>query len=177
MKSDQLLACLSSWLNQCLMRRAPQDDPLSWSAMSWALAAYLVTDLLQARSSSGWSMSLAMTLVDTLVMVLFARVVLLVVKKTARFVQTLTSLAGTGAILGLVGLPLVQMAEQSRQVDEPMGALVWGWLLLLGWSIAVQAHIFRHALSTGIGAGLFVACLHLALVISLFRALFPEVSA
>jgi hypothetical protein len=104
MKSDQLLACLSSWLNQCLMRRAPQDDPLSWSAMSWALAAYLVTDLLQARSSSGWSMSLAMTLVDTLVMVLFARVVLLVVKKTARFVQTLTSLAGTGAILYRQGL-------------------------------------------------------------------------
>ena len=51
-----------------------------------------------------------------------------------------------------------------------------GWLMLLVWSISVQAHIYRHALSTRYGVGLLVAGLQMVLVISLLETLFPQVA-
>ena len=165
-----------SWLEQCLLRRAPQDDPFSHTGLLLALVAYLALGLLQAGASSGWVVSVGMVLADTLVMVVFTWTVLMVVNKSPRFTQTLTALAGTGAVLGLLGLPLIQLAARAHQGDGPSGALVLGWLVLLAWSITVQAHIFRHAMSTGFGAGLMVAALHTVLAISLLETLFPRVA-
>ncbi|GMQ87929.1 MAG: hypothetical protein BMS9Abin08_1143 [Gammaproteobacteria bacterium] len=165
---------LLSWLEQSLLRRAPQADPVSATAMGWSLLAYVALDLLQARASSDWQTSLAMTALDTLIMVLFSWSVLRLTKKSARYMQTLTALAGTGAVLGLVGLPLIQQAAQAHLDEGPAGTLVLGWLILLVWSISVQAHIYRHALSTRYGAGLLVAGLQMVLVISLLETLFPR---
>jgi len=165
---------LLSWLEQCLLRRAPQADPVSATAMGWSLLAYVALDLLQARASSDWQTSLGMSALDVLIMVLFSWSVLRLTKKTARYMQTLTALAGTGAVLGLVGLPLIQRAAQVHMDEGPSGTLVLGWLLLLVWSISVQAHIYRHALSTRYGAGLLVAGLQMVLVISLLETVFPR---
>jgi len=165
---------LWSWLQQCLLRRAPQDDPISYRALIQALSGYLLIDLVQASASSRLEVSLGMTLLDTLLMVVFVWVVLRVTSKTQRFAQTLTSLAGTGMMLGLAALPLVQQAASAHRHDEPMGSLVLGWLILLVWSITVQAHIFRHALSVRYGIGLMLAGLHTVLAIGLIEALFPQ---
>ncbi|GMQ89046.1 MAG: hypothetical protein BMS9Abin09_0491 [Gammaproteobacteria bacterium] len=165
-----------SWLEQCLLRRAPQADPVSGTVLLWALLGYVLLDLLQARTSSGWLTSLGMTALDTLFMVLFSWSVLRLTNKTARYMQTLTALAGTGAVLGLVGLPLIQQAAQTRPGEGPGGMLLLGWMLLLVWNISVQAHIYRHALSSRYGVGLLVAGLQMVLVISLLETLFPPVT-
>jgi len=149
---------------------------LSYSALQWSIAAYVLMDLWQARASSDWPATLGMTLLDTLVMVLFAWTLLLLTKKSARLVQTLTALAGTGTVLGVVGLPLIFQATRTQTEDGPAGILVLGWLLMLVWSIAVQAHIFRHALSTGYGTGLLLAGLHTVLIVTLVETLFPRVA-
>jgi cytochrome b len=176
MRTDLIKRWLVSWLLQCLLRRAPQDDPLSYSALQWSIVAYVLMDLWQARASSDWPATLGMTLLDTLVMVLFAWTLLLLTKKSARLVQTLTALAGTGTVLGVVGLPLILQAARTQTEDGPAGILVLGWLLMLVWSIAVQAHIFRHALSTGYGTGLLLAGLHTVLIVTLVETLVPRVA-
>jgi CDP-diglyceride synthetase len=117
-----------------------------------------------------------MTALDVLIMILFSWSVLRLTKKSARYLQTLTALAGTGAVLGLVGLPLIQQAARAHTGEEPAATLVVGWLMLLVWSISVQAHIYRHALSTRYGVGLLVAGLQMVLVISLLETLFPQVA-
>jgi hypothetical protein len=165
---------LWSWLQQCLLRRAPQDDPVSYPALMLALSGYVLIDVVQASASSSLKVSLGMTLADTMLMVVFAWVILRITGKTQRYVQTLTSLAGTGMILGLASLPLVQLASRAHLNDEPMAGLVLGWLMLLVWSISVQAHIFRHALSVRFGFGLMLAGLHAVLAISLIETLFPQ---
>ena len=53
--------------------------------------------------------------------------------------------------------------------------MVLAWLALLAWSIAVQAHIFRHALSTRYGIGLLLAGAHTILAIAILESLFPRV--
>jgi hypothetical protein len=156
------------------MRRAPQDDPLSFAALAGALLAYAGVDLLQARAGAGWAVAAGMTVLDTVAVVVFAWAVLQVAKKSPRFVQTLTALAGTGALLGLVAVPLVQLAVQAQQRDQAVPALAWGWLTLFIWSIAVEAHIFRHALSTRFGVGVVVATLHTLLILVLADVIFPR---
>lgn len=140
-----------------------------------ALSAYVLIDLVQSSASSDVTVSLGITLLDTFIMVVFAWVVLRVTAKTQRFVQTLTSLAGTGMILGLAALPLVQLAASAHRNDEPMAGLVLGWLVLLVWGVTVQAHIFRHALTVRYGIGLMLAGLHTVLGIALMETLFPQV--
>ena len=149
---------------------------MSYSALQWSIVAYVLMDLWQARASSDWPATLGMTFLDTLVMVLFAWTLLLLMKKSARLVQTLTALAGTGTVLGVVGLPLILQAARTQTEDGPAGILVLAWLLMLVWSIAVQAHIFRHALSTGYGTGLLLAGLHTVLIVTLVETLFPRVA-
>jgi hypothetical protein len=170
------VAWLQSWLEQLLLRRAPQDDRLSRSVLGLALAAYLLIDLLQSLSSSVFTVGVAMSLVDTVLLMLFVWLVLSVAGKGVRLVQTLTALAGTGALLGLIGLPLVQQAAQAHSIEAgPSSAMVLAWLALLAWSIAVQAHIFRHALSTRYGVGLLLAGAHTILAIAILESLFPRV--
>ncbi len=166
---------LRSWLEQILMRRTPQDDRLSLSALVLALLAYLLMDLFQALSGSAFAEAVAMSLVDTALLVLFAWAVLALADKKIRLLQTLTALAGTNALLGLLGLPLIQQAAQAHQLGvEPSLELAFAGLLLLTWSIAVQAHIFRHALSTRYGIGMLVAVAHTILAIVLLESLFPR---
>ena len=174
MNGKQIGKWLWSWLEQCLLRRAPQADPASATTLCWSLLAYVALDLLHARTSSDWQTSLGMTALDALVMVLFSWAVLRLTKKSARYMQTLTALAGTGAVLGLVGLPLIQQAAQAHPDKGPAGMLVLGLLVLLVWSMSVQAHIYRHALATGYGVGLLVAGLQMVLLISLLETFFPQ---
>jgi len=175
MEGRKLQDSLWSWSQQCLLMRAPQDDRAAVRTLVYALSGYALVDFVQAGASSSATVSLAMTLLDTLLMAVLIWVALRVTAKTQRFVQTLTSLAGTGIILGLAALPLVQLAAGAHRNDEPMGGLVLVWLVLLVWSISVQAHIFRHALSTRYGIGLMLAGLYTVLSIGLIETLFPQV--
>jgi len=174
MNSDTAKRWVGSWLEQALLKRAPQDDAFSRVALGGALSGYVGIDLLQAVSSSAWSTAVAVTLMDTLAMVAFAWAVLALTGKSARLVQTLTALAGTGVVLGIVGLPLALQAARAQQAGETPAILAVAWLLMLGWSITVQAHIFRHALTVRFGLGLVVAGLHTVLAVALLAVFFPE---
>ena len=76
-------------------------------------------------------------------------------KLSSRLPQTLSALAGTGLIFGFGSLLLVSQAESAR--NQPVLALVWFGVFL--WSIAVDAHIYRHALSVKMNLGVLVAVL------------------
>jgi len=175
MDSNTLMSWSWSWVEQLLLRRAPQDDAFSRPALALALLAYMVVDLLQAFSSSAWAVASAITLTDTLIMAGFTWAVLQLAGKSPRLVQTLTALAGTGALLGIPGVPLVWHAVRAHQAGGPSAAVVAGWLVLLVWTVAVQAHIFRHALSVRYGFGLMIAGLHTVIAIYTLEIFFPRV--
>jgi len=76
-------------------------------------------------------------------------------KLSARLPQTLSALAGTGLVFGFGSVLLISQADPVR--NQPMLALVWFGVFL--WSIAVDAHIYRHALSIKMNLGVLVAVL------------------
>jgi len=85
-----------------------------------------------------------------------------------RLPQTLTALAGTGFIFGL--LSLLILVQLDSGTPPPEFALLY--LGLFGWSLAVDAHIYRHALSIKIGIGVLLAVLIFAANFMLLRAVF-----
>ena len=76
-------------------------------------------------------------------------------KLSGRLPQTLSALAGTGLIFGFLSVFLVSRADPAG--SQPGLALVWFGVFM--WSIAVDAHIYRHALSIKMNLGVLVAVL------------------
>ena len=159
---------LRTWLDMCRLRAAPQQAPASSSLLGVALVFYVLVSIAVALPGSGWSLALWLTLLDLAVLAGLTALVLWMAGKPARFNQTLSALAGTGALLGLLALPLVLMAPDP--VPAWFGLL---WLAILFWSLVVRGHILRHALEIPLGMGVLLSAGYALVLIWLVRWWFP----
>ena len=164
-----MLTLVRTWLEMCWLRATPRQVPASPYLLWLALGFYLLVDLLTALPGAGWRSALGLTLVDLALLVGFTALLLRLSGKQARLNQTLSALAGTGALLGLVALPLVLAVQQDPA--PPLAGLLW--LVVLFWSLAVRAHILRHALSVPFGVGLVISAVYAVILLWLVQWLFP----
>ena len=86
----------------------------------------------------------------------------------ARIQQTISALSGTGFIFGLISVYLLSLID----VEKPQVELAAFYMVLFFWSITVDAHIYRHALSSKMGTGLLVAVTVFTVNFVLLRTLF-----
>ena len=114
-------------------------------------------------------------IVGTALLCLLTYSVLYVQRRQMRLVQTLTALAGAIALLDVIGLPFTSWLMYAHQAELNAGTPMLCVMLLTGWSVTVQGHILRHALSTPMMLGLMVSLLFLAISITVIRTLFPPV--
>jgi hypothetical protein len=110
---------------------------------------------------------------DTVLLVTLTGTLLYARGRSARIVQTVTALAGTGAIITLLALPLSGWLRGADQAAGEGGFALLLLLILTGWSLAIAGHIFRHALSIPYFVGLVLAGAFYWISISVFRSLFP----
>lgn len=89
-----------------------------------------------------------------------------------RFLQTLAAVAGTGALLTLCGLPMVEMLGVGGEGSALAMVGVLLWLGLISWSLLVTAHILRHAIEVNLSVGLLLAVFFLAASVLLYGVLF-----
>ncbi|MEO5703297.1 MAG: hypothetical protein ABIQ54_05380 [Gammaproteobacteria bacterium] len=146
----------------CMLRAKPDDVPSSATLLGTTLAAYLLVNLALASASLPLNKALLYALADTLVLCVLTHTLLLLRRLPARLTQTLTALAGTGALFGLVALPFAQLSELSPILFS-----------LLIWSVAVTAHILRHALSVSFMMGVLASFGYLFVALMVTAALFP----
>lgn len=85
-----------------------------------------------------------------------------------RIPQTISALAGTGFLIGVLAIVLLRQLTPG----EPQPSLAMAYLALFLWSLAVDAHIYRHALSVNMSLGVLVAVSIFALNFFLLRAAF-----
>lgn len=84
----------------------------------------------------------AVALIGTLLVVALVHGALLFAGRSHRFGQTVTAMAGAEFLLGVLAL-VMTLWYYSGGSEWAASAFS---LLLLGWNVAVAAHIFRHAL-------------------------------
>ncbi len=126
----------------CFLRTGPQDVPDSPVLMWSMLVLHWLLGLVLVLFSHGIGQAAATALVGTLLVVALVHGALTFTGRPHRFSQTVTAMAGAEFMLGLLALAIT-LWYYSGGSEWVASALS---LLLLGWNVAVAAHIFRHAL-------------------------------
>ena len=149
------------------LRSGPQNLPGGWLLTATLSLAYIAqgffADQILTETDGAPRSLLAIGVQFTLVALLLKSR-----NFQARLPQTLTALAGTGLIFGLLSLLILNRIEPG----EPQPDLALLYLGLFGWSLAVDAHIYRLALSIKMSRGVLLAVLIFAANFMLLRAVF-----
>jgi hypothetical protein len=149
------------------LRSGPQDLPAGLGLAVALTLAWLAQGMLSDRVLDGADSAPRSLLA---VAVQFAAVIALLKlsNHAARIPQTISALAGTGFILGLLALLLLLQLDPAH--PQPNLALAYFGLFI--WSLAVDGHIYRHALSTKLSLGVLVAVLIFAANFIIMKAAF-----
>lgn len=161
----------------CLLRRGPQDLPYSPRLTRSLVLLGLGCDLLYVA---------LLEVQGALPRVVFGLALTLALpwwllgwrQRRERYAQTLAALAGSGVLFTLLFLPLALWAQQHVPAEGvetlTREQLAAGWLVLglLGWKLAVNGHILRHALDLPRTAGLALALGWFLVEFNLDRLLF-----
>ena len=138
------------FLDLCLLRANPQDLPTSNRLLAAALVAHLLANVLTGLDSASPENALLAGAMDTLLLVALTHTGLMLRGVGARTRQTLTALAGCGALLAVLAWAVVTAAEAA----VPVNYARLFWLPFLFWFLAVYGHILRNALNVSLGVGL-----------------------
>lgn len=149
------------------LRAGPQDLPAGWGLAIAMSLAYLGQGFIAARAL-GETEALPRSLLAIAVQLAAVAALLRLKGHSERLAQTISALTGTGFILGLVSVFLLQQANP----EQPQPALALVYLALFIWSLTVDAHIYRHALSVTMSRGALIAVLVFAANFVLFKAVF-----
>lgn len=150
---------LAILLRICLLRANPQDLPASNALLALALLAHAGANVLSLRGIVEPRAAVQAAVIDTVLLVALTHTALLLRNQADRARQTLTALAGCGALLTLLSHAAVTLAQPF--VAPPVTGLPF-----IVWFVLVYGHILRHALAirfafaTGLGlAYLFISVL------------------
>lgn len=168
---------LRFFVELCLLRAGPQDLPAAWP-LFWLLMPVnlLIGMLLIGAGLGGLDKAFFAAMVDALVLLGWLQLLLVFKRHPARFLQSATALLGSGALLGLLALPLQLSlgdggnAEGLDLVSQTLSLLV---LFLMVWSMVVTANVLRHALEVGFGLAMGLSLCYAVLTTLLVGLLFP----
>jgi hypothetical protein len=149
------------------LRSGPQDIPAGWNLAFVLAIAYIAQGFL-ADQILGDSETAPRSLFAISIQFLAIAILLNIRKQADRLPQTLSALAGVGLIFGVFSIILIYQAD--TQKNQPTLALVWFAVFL--WSLAVDAHIYRRALSTTMSTGVLVAVMIFAANFILIKSIF-----
>lgn len=165
-----------AFLDVALGRRGPQDIPASHGLFLATFAAYVLITLSLTAIAEPLHAAVKAALADAAVVPLFTLAALWLRGVTQRWLQTLTAMAGVGAVMTLLAM-LPFAAIDAMPDSAPATAASFVVLLLFAWNVLALGHILRHALSVPFPAGVLVAFAYVAVTTAVVGFVAPEVAA
>ena len=160
-------ALLLAFFDICRLRKAPQDIPASPQLLALSLTAYALLSCLLQGLSEPVDLAVSSALLEIAVLMLFVQCLLLLKGRPARWMQTMTALAGAGIILSLIALPLYLFAGVGSAAAPGLNLGLTLLLMLAGWGVVVMGHVLRHALETHPALAFMLALVYLILLVYL----------
>lgn len=170
---DLLHALIRPFIEICLLRLRPQDLPESTALLGLVLIGHTLSAILLSSIALPVGKALLAGTLDTILLAAMTVSVLYLQQLQSRLTQTLTALAGTGTLIGMVAIPLSNWLHAAHTTNTATGTPALLLLLLIGWSLTVAGHILRHALSTPFIMGLVLAMVFYWITINILNTLFP----
>ena len=142
-----MAAILKLYLDIALLRRGPEDVPMSrgllWSTLVACVALNAFLTLAFRPTTENWLPQLLVSVGFTL---LWYRALLIVFGRPERYQQTVTAILGFGCVITPLIVPAAGL--MAPYADDPAAAMPWMLLLLplAGYLIYVSARILRSAI-------------------------------
>ncbi|MGD9020593.1 MAG: hypothetical protein PVF46_02260 [Lysobacterales bacterium] len=149
------------------LRGGPQHLPASRPLMLFLLSAYLLQNVLTGTQLEDPDAA-SKSLVAVAVQIAAVAALLRWRRHPARFVQTVTALAGVGIVFNAISWMILARLDASQAQPQ----LAMAWFAVFIWSLAVDAHIYRHALSVRLPVAMLITVVLLAVSYILIDLLF-----
>lgn len=158
---------LINLVNLLRLKGGPQHLPASWALVIFLLTVYLVQNLatgqqLQDENAAAKSLLAISLQIFILMGLLYWR------KHLERFSQTLSALVGVGVFFNFFTWVLLMQSDPTT--NQPFLAMIWFGVFI--WSLFVDAHIYRNALSVKLSTGMLITVLALACSYVLIEMIF-----
>ncbi len=148
-----------------LLRMGPQDLAPGGQTMFVSLTLYALIASISLFLPEPTGNPVVVMAVAIAVPLALSRIILVAAGKLARWEQTVSALFGTSAVISAISLPFGLTAT-----DEGLAISGLVLVLLFFWSLAVNGHIWRHALEVSFGGGLAIAVLSFAATLFVVNA-------
>lgn len=149
------------------LRGGPQNLPGAWSLTIILLTAYMVQNLITGQQLEDQNAA-AKSLLAVCLQISVLTGLLLWRGHLERFAQTMSALAAAGIFFNIVTWVLLSLSDPT--INQPILAMAWFGVFI--WSLFVDAHIYRNALSVPFAIGMLVTVLILAASYVLIEMLF-----
>jgi len=149
------------------LRGGPQNLPASWFLVIFLITVYMVQNLLTGQQLEDQNAA-AKSLLAICLQVCVLTGLLLWRRHLERFAQTMSALAAAGVFFNIVTWVLLSLSDP--MVNQPILAMAWFAVFI--WSLLVDAHIYRNALSVPFSMGMLVTVLILAASYVLIEVIF-----
>jgi len=164
----------NAFFDICRLRKYPQDIPQSNALFYACLVCYLLASVILALLSMPASTAIASSLIEMTLVMIFTYALLQIRARTARWLQTMTAILGTGIIINLFALPLYYASLHGNEGGVLQGVVVLFFFVLVIWNIVIMGHIFKHALEISMSIGVVIAISYLWVISAFISILFPE---
>lgn len=135
---------LQAYWQILMLRSSPETIPYSHFLLGITLAFHLLIGIAFGISTQSVSKALLSATLGTVLVVGVSYLLLTLHGVRNRLSQTVSAMAGCEVLIGLMALPVnIWMLSVDKAYAAPPALLA---LLLVGWNVAVVAHIWRHAL-------------------------------
>lgn len=156
-----------------LLREVPQTVPYSGFLAGLVVAGYGVMSMvLVLARGSGVGRAVSEVALDASLITAFFWVVLALERKLSRLLQSVTAMLGAQTAPTAVGVPLTFALTQLPDGHGLRNLAAAALLIVIFWSLAISAHIFRHATDRSLAAGVVLALLNFFVTQLVYGALY-----
>jgi hypothetical protein len=168
-----LTSVLTNLLKMVVLSRAPQDLPYR-PQLAWMMALiYVVTGFFILQATARVDHALLDMLVMLMTQAGFTYVLLIIINKQPRFVQTITALLGVSVIFNLLSWPVFSVLSDNSLSEQHQHTMALVFLMFMSWEVLVKAHIYRHALDMPMVSALLVSISLFFVSIAVSQMLLP----
>ncbi len=157
----------------CLFKKGPQDIPHSTLLLQLSLIGFAIAKFLLAQLSIDSFSALLQIGVELIIIIIFARLVLIITHKPQRFLQTMCALIGTDALFSVLAIPIIS----SLIINNSNGLATLAMLALMLWNWLVTAHIIQHAINKSFSFAAGLVFLYIFSAYQIMGVLFPPINA
>ena len=158
---------LMNLVNMLRLKGGPQHLSASWALVILVLMVYLAQNLVTGQQLDDENAAAKSLLAISLQVVILTGL-LYWRRLLVRFPQTLTALVGVGIVFNF--LTWILLTQSDPATNQPMLAMIWFGVFI--WSLFVDAHIYRNALSVKLATGMLITVLALATSYVLIEMIF-----